>query len=148
MVIICTVLGAAAPALSGFFGSRRTESAGAQLVALTQFARSQAASEGRVYRLNFDEQAATYWLTAEAAGSFERLNTEFGQTFAAPQGGALELMVSGAEPGRSYITFYPTGLTEAAVIRLTGAEGHVVEVACESPTESFAVRAPGAGGER
>jgi len=148
MVIVCTVLGAAAPALRGFFASRRTDDAGAQVLALTQFARSQAAAEGRVYRLNLDPREGTYWLTAQSATSFERLSTEVGRTFTLPQGTTLEVAAEGAGPDGSYVTFSPNGLTEAAVIRLTGAQGRVVEVACKSPTESFAISTGAAGDSR
>ena len=54
MVIICTILAMAAPSLRGFFTSRETSDAAAQIVALTHLARSQAITEGRVYRLNLD----------------------------------------------------------------------------------------------
>ena len=48
MVILSTVLAMAAPSLSGFFGSRQTHDTAAQILALTQLARSQAISEGVV----------------------------------------------------------------------------------------------------
>ena len=68
MVILSTVLAMAAPSLRGFFASRKTHDTAAQILALTQFARSQAISEGIVYRLNFDTRQRTYWLTAQQAG--------------------------------------------------------------------------------
>ena len=75
MLILSTVLAMAAPSLRGFFTSRRLDDAAAQILALTQFARSQAISEGIVYRLNFDTRDRTYWLTAQKAGVFESLET-------------------------------------------------------------------------
>ena len=86
MVIICTVLAMAAPSLGGFFGSRQTADAAAQIVALTQLARSQAVAEGRIYRLNLDVEGGTYWLTVQQGGTFERLGSEFGRIFSLPQG--------------------------------------------------------------
>jgi prepilin-type N-terminal cleavage/methylation domain-containing protein len=148
MLIVCTVLATAAPALRGFFASRRTDDAGAQVLALIQFARSQAAAEGRVYRLNLDLSRNTYWLTAQGATSFDHLGTEFGRTFTFPDGTSVELEGVGTRPDGSYISFYPTGLTEAAVIRLTGALGRVVEVTCQSPTEGFAISTSATGDKR
>jgi Tfp pilus assembly protein FimT len=46
MVILSTVLAMAAPSLRGFFASRRTQDTAAQILALTQLARSQAICEG------------------------------------------------------------------------------------------------------
>ena len=46
MLILSTVLAMAAPSLRGFFTSRRIDDAAAQILALTQFARSQADQRG------------------------------------------------------------------------------------------------------
>jgi type II secretion system protein H len=64
MVILATVLALAGPSLRGFFGSRQLPDTAAQILALTQFARSQAISEGIIYRLNFNTSKREYWLTA------------------------------------------------------------------------------------
>jgi prepilin-type N-terminal cleavage/methylation domain-containing protein len=85
MLILSTVLAMAAPSLRGFFGSRQAQDTAAQMLALTQFARSQAISEGVVYRLNFDPKDRVDWLTAWKSGAFEELETEFGQVFTLPR---------------------------------------------------------------
>jgi len=142
MVIICTVLAMAAPSLRGFFASRQTADAAAQIVALTRLARSRAVAEGRPYRLNFDPQAGTYWLTAQEGGTFQRPRCEFGRVFSLPEG----TVVSWEEPHDAaccaYIQFYPSGRTEANTIRLTGRQGEVVEITCPSPTELYRVVVP------
>ena len=86
MVIICTVLAMAAPSLRGFFASRRTADAAAQIVALTRLARSRAVAEGRIYRLNLDVAGETYWLTVQQGGVFNNLRSEFGRFFSLPEG--------------------------------------------------------------
>ena len=88
MLIICTMLAMAAPSLRGFLSSRQAGEAAGQIVALTRFARSKAAVEGRSYRLNLDASQRTYWLTIEDGGSFRRLANEFGRTFSLPEGTA------------------------------------------------------------
>jgi Tfp pilus assembly protein FimT len=145
MVVICTVLAMAAPSLRGFFASRRGADAAATLVALTQYARSEAVSEGRPYRLNVDTNAGTYWLTAQNGGTYETLHTEFGRTFQFPAGGQEELTVDGADQGRDYVAFFPDGRTEQATITLTGLQGEHVVVKCLSPMESFRVVTSGQG---
>ena len=139
MVIIGTVLAMAAPSLRGFFASRQTEDAAASIVALTRLARSQAVAEGRAYRLNFDLKETTYWLTAQTEGAFRNLSSEFGRVFLLPEGTELELKVEGVPANRDYVSFQPTGRTEAATIRLKGRQGESVEIACLSPTESYKV---------
>ena len=142
MVIITTVLAMAAPSLRGFFGSRRTADAAAQIVALTQYARTQAAAEGAVYRLNFDLHEGTYWLTRAAAGAFAELRTEFGRTFDLPDGTVAAWATQPGEPPRDYIEFHPDGRTEAAGLRITGRLGEVFEIVCLTPAEPFRVVAP------
>jgi prepilin-type N-terminal cleavage/methylation domain-containing protein len=142
MMIICTVLAMAAPSLRGFFASHQTQDAAACIVALAGFARSQAIAEARVYRLNFDTEQGTYWLTAQSTGAFELLGTEFGRTFLLPEGTELNFESGEAAGQSSYVDFYPTGRVDPATITLTGRRGDTVVVACASATEQFHVVAP------
>ena len=142
MVIICTVLAMAAPSLRGFFGSRRTADAAAQIVALTRFARTQAAAEGTVYRLNLDPREGTYWLTRAEAGTFVKLSTEFGRTFSLPDGTVARWESQPGDPPRDAIEFHPDGRTDAAALHLSGRRGEVFEIVCLSPAERFRVVAP------
>ncbi len=142
MVVICTVLAMAAPSLRGFFASRETSDAAAQIVALTQLARSQSIAEGRVYRLNLDVQEGTYWLTVQEGGAFKNIHSEFGRVFSLPKGTLVEWESPSEEVWRDCIEFYPDGRTQASGIRLIGLHGDVVEVICLSPTELFRVIVP------
>jgi len=141
MVIIATVLAMAAPSLRRFFASRETADEAASIVALTQLARSQAVAEGRMYRLNFDLDEMKYWLTAQTEGAFTNLSSEFGRVFLLPEGAELKVEVEGSTDDRSYVSFYPSGRTEAATITLTGRQGDSAEISCLSPTERYSVAA-------
>lgn len=142
MVLICTVLGLASVSLRGFFASRQTKDAAAQIVALTEFARAQAAAEGKMYRLNLDTEASRYWLTAETGGTFVMPASEFGRVFVLPEGTSASWDAPTGIHDRGWIPFYPDGRTEAAAIRLTGRQGDTVEVTCSSPAERFQVVVP------
>jgi len=139
MVILSTVLGLAAPSLRGFFASRQINDAAAHILALTQFARSQAVSEGTTYRLNFDVQQRTYWLTAQQAGVFAVLKTEFGQVFDLPKDMRIELDGLDKKDRDVFLTFTPYGTVTAGTVRLIDRRGRAFEVTCPSATESFAV---------
>jgi len=139
MVILSTVLAMAAPSLRGFFTSRQTQDAAAQILALTQLARSQAVSEGIIYRLNFDVEAGTYWLTAQKAGAFEKLKTEFGQVFNLPKDTTLELQGLEQDGGNTFVAFTPQGTITTGTIRLIDRRGQAVEVTCAAATESFSI---------
>ena len=139
MVILSTVLAMAAPSLRGFFASRQIHDAAAQILALTQFARSQAVCEGTTYRLNFDKDEATYWLTANQSGVFEELGIEFGRVFELPKDTVLELEDIVKDGEEEFIAFKPQGIVTPATVKLTDRRGNVVKLHCPAVTESFSI---------
>jgi Tfp pilus assembly protein FimT len=139
MMILSTVLAMAAPSLRGFFASRRGDDAAAQILALTQFARSQAISEGIIYRLNVDVAEHTCWLTAQKAGTYERLETGFGKAYTIPKDLVIELEDAEQEDRDVFLAFTPYGTVTAGTIRLIDRRGRALEIACPTITESFSV---------
>ena len=139
MVILSTVLAMAGPSLRGFFASRKTNDTAAQILAFTQYARSQAISEGVTYRLNFDLNERTYWLTAWQSGAFRKLESGFGQIFTLPKDVEMDLENIEEEERDIFLKFTPQGTVTAGTIRLTDRSGRAVEVTCPTMTESFAI---------
>ena len=139
MVILSTVLAMAAPSLRGFFASRQTHDTAAQILALTQLARSQAISEGIVYRLNFDTRQRTYWLTAQQSGTFEKPKTGFGQIFTLPKDIVMELEGIEEDDAEMFLSFTPQGTVTAGTVRLIDRRGRALEVTCPTVTESFLI---------
>jgi prepilin-type N-terminal cleavage/methylation domain-containing protein len=139
MVILSTVLAMSGPSLRGFFGSRKTHDEAARILALTQFARSQAISEGIIYRLNFDTLERTYWLTSQQAGVFEELKTEFGYVFTFPSDITVELEDMDKDDDGMFFAFTPQGTVTAGMIRLIDRRGLVLEITCPTVTESFSI---------
>ena len=139
MVILSTVLAMAAPSLRGFFASRQTHDTASQILALTQFARSQAISEGIVYRLSFDTLERTYWLTAQQAGIFENLETEFGRVFTLPNDIVMELEELDSADGETFLKFTAQGTVTAGTVRLIDRAGRALEITSPTVTESFSI---------
>jgi Tfp pilus assembly protein FimT len=139
MVIICALLGAAAPSLRGFFISRRTDDAAARIAALARLARSQAVAEGRIYRLAFDPRGRSCYIATQRESGFERPRSSMGRPFRLPDDVEVELAVVGTTMERDYVQFMPDGRAEQATIRLTDIKGGVLEVTCAAPTELFTV---------
>jgi prepilin-type N-terminal cleavage/methylation domain-containing protein len=140
--LIGVLLGLAAPSLRGFFASRQTADAAAQVLALTQLAGSRAAAQGSVYRLNVDSQTGTYWLTVQQEGEFVDLGCEFGRRFQLPEGTTVCVQSPWGSDPLSYIEFYPSGRTEEALIELEDRRGEVYQIVCESVTEAFHIVSP------
>jgi type II secretion system protein H len=142
LVLIGLALGLAAPSLRGFFASRQTADAAAQMLALTQWARSQAAARGTRYRLNIDTEANLYWVTAQEGGEFVDIASEFGRQFRLPEGAVVRVDSPTSDPPLAYVDFYPNGRTDEATIELEGARGDVFQVTCDSATGTFRVLSP------
>ena len=139
LVILSTVLAMAGPSLRGFFGSRQLQDTAAQILALTQFARSQAISEGIIYRLNFNTTQRIYWLTSWRKGSFQDIKTGFGRTYTLPKDMILELDKLEEDGQDMYVEFKPEGTATAGTIRLIERSGRTLEVTCATVTEQFCV---------
>jgi type II secretion system protein H len=139
MVIISIALALASPSLSNWSRGGKLRDARDQFLALTRYARTQAAAEGRVFRLNVDAQAGRYWLTAASGADFVAPGTEFGRVFTLPEGFKIEL-TDGAKP-LEFIDFFPTGRTQPAHVRFISDEQqpHTLELECPSPAEGFTV---------
>jgi prepilin-type N-terminal cleavage/methylation domain-containing protein len=140
--LVGVLLTLAAPSLKGFLASRQTADAAAQVLALTQLAGSRAAAQGTVYRLNIDPQTGTYWLSTQQAGSFVDLGDEFGRRFRFPEGTTVRVVSPAGGSAQPYVEFYPNGRTQEATIELTGRQGEVYSVVCDSVTEAFHIVAP------
>ncbi len=139
MLILCAALGTAGPSLRGFFSQRQLEDAAASIMALAQFAKSQAVCEGRTYRLNLDTLNRRYWLTVQDQGAFQDLNTEWGRIFLLPPEVALKIWDLDLDGRTYYAEFSALGRTTPGTIQLISPKGDVLSLACRSATESFAV---------
>ena len=142
MVIISIVLAMVAPSLSGFSAGRDADFAAAQLVSVGRWAREQAISEGRVYRLNFDESSQTYFVTAQVGGTFVRPEVEFGQLFEVPEG-VVMAWTAPREGGVAVIDFFPSGRCQPALVTAVARDGQETRIASLSPTEPLRVLEPG-----
>lgn len=145
MVLICAALAAATPSLRGFLTASRSRDAATQVLALTRYARAQAASQARIYRLNFDAGAGAYWLEVEDGPGFVHTGTDFGQVFSLPPGMQVEITTPAAGLA-GWINFYPDGRVDPATVMLTDAAGDATIIASPSPAESFRIVSSSAGG--
>jgi len=139
LVLVSLVLALAAPSLRGFADARRTADAASRLLALTHWARSQAVTEGCLYRLNIEPVSGTYWLTAQRSGAFVELEGEYGRLCRLPDGVTVSVDAPLSEAAETWIQFYPTGRCDEAAIDLLGRQGERFRVICESATERFRI---------
>jgi type II secretion system protein H len=135
LLIISTVVAAAAPSLRNWNRGARLRDATDELLATTRLARSQAAATARLHRLNIDPQAGRYWLTMQDGQQFVAAERDAGRVVMLPPGVRLELTSSTAN--QSWIDFHPTGRIDPATLRLSDDMGFSAQLECPSPAEGF-----------
>jgi type II secretion system protein H len=160
MIILTIVAGAVAPMLRGFTVGRRVANSARELLAMSQYARTQSASEGRIYRLNFDQNAGAFWLTVDNNGTYEAPTNDFGARQTLDSGVKMQVQIaavvvpldeqesgvpatSAPLPNDQYVQFDPSGRTQQVTVTLTDQFGSQVQVACASATDQMRILAAG-----
>ena len=156
MIILTIVAGAVAPMLRGFTAGRRVANSARAMLALSQYARTQAMSEGRIYRLNFDSNAGAFWLTVDQDGTFVAPSNDFGNRQTLESGEKMQVEITApvvpldeqqtgaaaapqTEPNEQYVEFDPSGRTQQVTITLTDQFGSTVRLACASATDQLRI---------
>ena len=141
LLVLSVLFAMAAPSFSGFGAGRAAHQTASQIVTLARWAREQAISEGRVYRLNFDPVNGVYFVTAAVGPVFDRVGKDLGREFTVPEG--VELMFEAPQQGGlAYLEFLPTGRCHPARIRVISRNGQATELASLSATEPLRVFSP------
>jgi prepilin-type N-terminal cleavage/methylation domain-containing protein len=95
MVILAIMAAVFAPALTRFAQGRANSNVATLMLGMAQYARAQAAAEGRTYRMNFDPSSGTFWLTAQGDdGAYTSPTNDFGQRYSISDGGRLDVQIN------------------------------------------------------
>jgi prepilin-type N-terminal cleavage/methylation domain-containing protein len=160
MLLLTIIIGTAMPSLRGFLGWSRSRDAVAQILAMTQYARSKAVTDAKTYKFGAD--GTTCWLEVQEGETFTRVdNDELAAMLEVPAGAVVEFVPSlnnntgvNISSSSSYgsqstgaaqpvvtdgILFYPDGRTSPGVIRYTSPAGVPLLMGSPSPSESFRV---------
>jgi type II secretion system protein H len=146
MLIITIVVGAVAPSLRGFTMGRSASNTATRLLAMTRYARTQAISQGRVYRLTYDPKQRAFWVdysTLAGDNSDDQRSTPDADM--APRVDVDERLaidtknMSTSSTGNQYVEFRPSGRTDAASIVITDQSNQQIEIGCSSATELFRI---------
>jgi prepilin-type N-terminal cleavage/methylation domain-containing protein len=138
LAIISLTILAAAPALQQFTHGQSVGNTAAQFISTTQFARSQAVSDGTTYRLNIDANAGRWWLTMDDGNNFVAVDASYGANFTVPTDVRIESSIPVVD-GSQVIEFDPSGRSDAASVRFLGNNNNTIEVVCETPMDLFHV---------
>ena len=143
MIIITLVVGAVAPKFAAFTAGRKAADSARQLVSMARYARTEAISEGRAYRLNVDTTKRAFWITMDKDGTYSAPPNDFGDVYVVPDGVSLATDFPSQTNGGVYITLQPTGRGEPGSVTFTDQNGISTTVICPSGTEMFHVAQAG-----
>lgn len=139
LMVLAVVMAIVAPSMRNFAQGRELADTARSLTTLAAWARSQAISEGRPYRLHVDVEQRACYVTAENAGAFERIESSLGRSLTFPDRLSITWENSHDAQQRGHVTFHPSGRLTPAVIALRDQEGFVTRVGAEAPTDRFVV---------
>jgi len=136
LLLMCICVAIAAPSLRGFWHGSRIKDAGDQIMAVTRWSRTQAISDGTIYRLNMDPSGNSYWLTMQSAEGFIRVPNEFGREYGLPDDARIDLMKLDGSAA-DHVDFFPNGRTEPSSIKISASGQNDIVLTCPTPTETF-----------
>ena len=134
LVMICIVLGEAAPELRGFLIGSRLKNATTDLISATAWARTQAISEGRTYRLMVS--ATSFQVYYQDGQTFVASQSAMGKQVTLPQDVRMSLTRQDNGMG-DHIDFFADGTTEPGTFTIVQTNNGQEQVICESLTERF-----------
>jgi len=152
LVLLAVCAAISAPSLAGFARARQLPNTAAVLVSTANWCRLQALNKGIEYRLNFDMQTNSWFVTRDHGdGTFVQVvnnddgedAADLGKLYTMPEG------VTFANPPEftptptdrsdlSYLSFLPGGKTDVVAITLKR-ENATTVVKCEMPMATFHV---------
>lgn len=142
MVLVAITMALAAPSLKGFTDAQRVRNAAGTVLALIQYARTQAVAEGRPYRLEIDTARRAFRLTAQQGADFVSPATDAARDYTLDAD--MNVQVAGTNASgtanTSYITVRPDGFADPGAIRITGPRGFALDVAADSAADLYSVR--------
>ena len=134
MLILSVLFAMVAPSLGGFGAGRKAAQTASQILTLSRWAREQAITEGRTYRLVFDPANQLYQAMAANGPVFEPTGTDFGRPFSIPDGVEVTVEASQSD-GTTYLEFLPSGRSQPARVRVVSKNGQETVLATLSATE-------------
>ncbi len=143
MMVLAVVMAMVAPQLSNTARGRRTGDTATQLVSLAYYARSQAITEGRSYRLNIQPSDGSYWITMQDGPNFVDPANGWGTINRLPDGVRIAACDFPQHQDGVYVEFKPSGRCDPGYIRIIDDNNQAAEIVCESSTELYHILAPG-----
>lgn len=142
MVVLCAMMAIIMPSMRGFLTGSTSRDAVTQLLSMTHYARSKAASDSATYRLIVDPGSASYQLVVQEGEDFIELGADLGQVTKLPLNTRIEVLnypSSSSPAGLSSIDFRADGSSDPVILRVINPSGGTTYIGCPSPAEGFRV---------
>lgn len=113
-LIIATLVGISVPLFQRQFADLQLRNSSYNLARFISLAQQKAIGEGNFFKINFDFENGSYWLTSgEDLTEFKRLKEKYGRVYSLPAGVTLKA-------GQSSYIFFPNGTSEKIDILIAG----------------------------
>ncbi len=136
LVVLAIAMAITVPSLRGWSARGKLRNTAQEFLAATQFARTQAASNASLFRIEVDASTSGYRVTTLDTDGSTWLPAagEFGS--ATTPSHLIRLQLDGGAGG-NMIDFYPNGRVTPATVRFTDTLGDYIDVISEVPAEPF-----------
>ncbi len=133
MAIACIMV---APMLGNFVRGRGPDNTAGRFMAVAHWARSQAISDGAIYRMNLDTSAGTWSLTMDSGTAFVAVESTYGNEFVLPDDVKMQTDAPKIDK-MQVIEFDPTGRSDPGTVKFLGTRGGEVDVVCDTPVDTY-----------
>jgi type II secretion system protein H len=140
LVLAGVALSAVVPSLTASGEARRLRGEATQVLSLLRLARTQAAAEGRPWRLAVDVANRRLWLEAQDGAAFVAADLSLATAVTLERAASVALRRDDGEP-LPYVTFHPDGGVDAARIRLDGLRGGALQIAADVAGGRWSIQA-------
>jgi prepilin-type N-terminal cleavage/methylation domain-containing protein len=134
LVLLSVVLMMAAPSLSNWGRGAKVRSVCDEFIAATQFARTQAITDARVYEVELSADGSSYRVWTRRGGERQPAPGEWSQERALPRGFRIQRTGGLGDA----IRFEPSGRITPASVAVTDDRGRATTLACLAAGERFA----------
>jgi type II secretion system protein H len=140
LLVIAVVVALAQPSFTNWSRASRLRNTGYEFLALTQYARTQAVANGRIYRIMINKVNGLnyFWVEAQDGTQFAALPAPEGRLHRIPDDFSAATSQEDSRNNHGFC-FYPTGRCDPATVQFTSGDGHTIQISCETPTDVFRI---------
>jgi type II secretion system protein H len=139
LMLLALIVGLVVPSLRAFTIGRANHFAATQFLSEVRFARTQALTEGKTYRVIIEANTGEFYVAADnGGGTFEAVTADLGHRIRVADGVRIETDLPRRDDG-TYVEIQPNGLLDPGRVTFINAANATVDVTCDSVTDHYRI---------